>query len=196
MMTDVEAVTVSPEEYFMKRVGAIPYKPKAIFPSEMFLFYKLAYDFGPEDHIFESGTGMSTLFLSKLFPQVPITTIDINNGKLFTVRIKGVEAICADSIKLLPNLIKTSKAERIALLIDGPKQEPAVALALTCMKDHRVKFAAVHDLEERLVKDRFNTRCDKYRIKYGYMDKDVGAYLEKYPVGPGLTIFNYGEVTL
>lgn len=178
---------------FRFKTSKIPYRPGAIFPSEMFLFYKLATGFSAYDRIIESGSGNSTLFLLALFPKISITTIDKHLNELFKIKSKRLVGIKGDSREVLPDLIKKASpyCDKIAVLIDGPKGPDAVYLAEAALKNKKVLFAAVHDLPDHLAQmGRFNTKDEKYREQYGVLDENVGDYLLRYPSGPGLTIFS------
>lgn len=187
-------------QQFKKLTAKISYKPHGIFPSEMYLFYKLAYDFNEHDHIIESGSGLSTLYLSALFSKTKITSIDRHYGSLFTIRNRknNLNLIRGDSSIMIPKLINNLNCNRIAILIDGPKGLLAVHLAKKVMSDSKVKFVAVHDLPDALAQmGKFNTRSHTYRNEYDYLDNDVGEYRTKhYPNGPGLTIFSKEEMLI
>lgn len=181
---------------FQQLVGKMPYRPKAIFPSEMFLFYKLAKDFGPKDHIIESGVGYggSTSYLVRLFPFTRITAVDADRYRQFgklKQQFKTVELIRGNSLRLLPAIVRRSNGERIAILIDGPKRQPAINLANKLLEANtRVRFVAVHDLSVEMAKQgTFNSKDEAFQKQFGFLDKDVGPYRNIYPSGPGLTIF-------
>jgi precorrin-6B methylase 2 len=187
-------------EEFLRLMGnKLPYKPKAIFPSEMFLFYKLAKDFDANDHIFESGVGYggSTSYLARLFPRTKITSIDADRyGQLEQLQIKfkrnapNVVLLKGNSARVLPSLIRLSGARRIAVLIDGPKARAALRLVKRLLRNRHVEFVAVHDLSEEMAKHgKVNSRDAAFRAAYGHLDHGVGEYLNIYPNGPGLTIF-------
>ncbi len=186
-------------EEFRRLTSHIPYKPKSIFPSEMFLFYSEVVKHRC-DHILESGVGYggSTTYLAVLFPKVRITSIDKDGyGQLSTLKAKlrrsakNIEVLKGNSVRLLPKIIKSSDAKSIAVLIDGPKREKAVHLAQALLKqDARVKFVAVHDLPKPLeLLGQAWTRTPPYQKHYGYLDEKVGGFREFYPMGPGLTLF-------
>lgn len=188
----------SPLSRFNKAVGKMPYRLKGIFPSEMFLFFKLAHDFNADDLILESGVGYgnSTMYLAKLFPSTTIASVDadkywqLDHVKRQLSAHRNVNVHKGDSTKLLPMILQRVKANRVAVLIDGPKKMLAVSLASRMLQDSRVRFVAVHDLPDEMAKlGSFHSHDSDWRKSYGYLDSKVGEAKDVYPEGPGLTIF-------
>lgn len=183
---------------FKAAVGHLSYKPKAVFPSEMFLFYLQAQDFGEDDLILESGVGFggSTTYLVELFPKTTIASVDSDayqQLQFFMQRMKrhkNLHLTRGDALRLLPLLAQRARADRIAVLIDGPKRMAAVSLASKMLQDSRVKFVAVHDLPDEMARlGHFHSHDSAWRKAYGFLDEKVGEFRKYYPKGPGLTIF-------
>lgn len=183
---------------FMERTAAIGYRPKAIFPSELYIF-AVQVECRNIDHIIESGVGYggSTSYLMKLFPKVQISCVDNDRYKQFdslAASLKraahNIELFKGESVKLIPRIISKSKAKRIAVLIDGPKRQRAVDLANGLKRDRRVKFIAVHDLSPALSEQgTFSSKAEMYDWVRAELDSIVGDYRQHYPRGPGLTFF-------
>lgn len=194
---------MNPLETFIERTAGLSYKPKSIFPSEMFLFYNEALKVDP-DLIIESGVGYggSTRYLVRLFPDFkpPIIAFDDDRYKQPGVqsRLKWrVEFMAGDSLQLMPALVDSVSAKRIVILIDGPKGQKAVDLARRMLARENVSFVAVHDLPYALP-GRY--ACQSHRVDFrqafGFLDKGLPPeQLRKQPQGPGLTIFDRGTET-
>lgn len=185
---------------FMERTQGLSYKPKSIFPSEMFLFYKEALRVDP-DLIIESGVGYggSTRYLTKLFPdEPPIIAIDDDRYKKPVVRsrlkwrVQFEDGDARDKLPLV--MLANHTARRIVILIDGPKGQAAVDLAHMALNDPYVCFVAVHDLPYALPgKYICQSHFPAFRQAFGFLDKALPPdQLRKQPQGPGLTIFDRG----
>lgn len=152
----------------------------------MFLFCELAKK-SECDGVIESGgrLGGSTSFIAAT-SQLPLVSVGSDPFEL-----PGVVFIKGDSRKILANLIRESASQRLAILIDGPKGQDAVDLALKALQSEKVKFVAVHDLTPgQAAAGKFHSHHEAFRKEYGFLDDKVGTYLEKYPAGPGLTVFS------
>lgn len=162
---------------FIQLTDDLVYKPKAIFPSELFLFYCKAKE-ASVDRIFESGVafGGSTEYLNILFPDVIVTSIDKGKWKPRKDIVQG------DGLILLPKFVSRSKHNRIAILIDGPKGKPAIRLAKKLLQFKKVCFVAVHDP----VNGKVDSHDILFREQFGFLDEKVGVAIKKYPQGPGL----------
>lgn len=165
----------------------------------MFLFYLQAQEFDEDDLILESGVGFggSTSYLAELFPKTMIASVDANAYRQFeTVKRQlankpNITLRKGDAIKLLPMLLSRCYANRIAVLIDGPKKMQAVSLASRLLHDSRVKFVAVHDLPPDMTKlGHFCSHDDDWQDRYSFLDDKVGEFRKHFEKGPGLTIFN------
>lgn len=152
----------------------------------MFLFTELAKKLEC-DGVIESGgrLGGSTSFIAAAL-QLPLVSIGSDPFEL-----PGVTFIKGDSRSLLAGQIRKSASQRIAILIDGPKGQDAVDLALKALQSEKVKFVAVHDLTpDQAAPGQFHSHKEAFRKEYGFLDDSVGEYLGKYPAGPGLTVFS------
>lgn len=194
-------------QYFAERTKNLPRQPKAIFPSEMFLFYYEANRIGA-DHIIESGIGYggSTDYLDELFPQAYITSVD--RGKLESVRERHprVKFVQGQGELCVPHEATCSPGERIAILIDGPKGMQAIWLMTRLLRNERVRMVAIHDLQsdvqapfylerpglrDQLVRKlrlaHINSHDPTFRELAGYLDEGIN---KKYPDGPGLSVYH------
>lgn len=174
-------------EEFKRLTAGLRYRPKAVFPSEMFMFYSTAKAF-KVDQIIESGIGNggSTAYLAKLFPDLPIISIDKDvsgAAGLAVTTIKG------NAVYMLPDIVARSNAQRIGALIDGPKGKLAIRLAKRLLNDPKVQFVAVHDLAFEGKQHLIDSHDPEFRKRYGFLDSSVGAARKKHPNGPGLSIF-------
>lgn len=189
---------------FMERTQGLSYKPKSIFPSEMFLFYMEALKVNP-DLIIESGVGYggSTRYLTKLFPNEAPEIIAIDDERYKKPGVKSrlrwrVMFIPGDSLEVMPALVSKTEAKRIVILIDGPKGQAAVDLATQMLATDKVWFVAVHDLAfDCPGKYRVQSHEPDFRQAFGFLDKGTvpDRQLHKQPNGPGLTIFKPVEGT-
>ncbi len=169
-------------DQFVKITNGLPYLPKAIFPSEMFMFYYIAK--GKEvDCVIESGVGNggSTNYLDALFPDAEIISVDLGDVKLTRELHPRIEFIKGDGSIEVPRIVDRAIGKNIGVLIDGPKNDLAIELANKLVD--KVRFIAIHDLPP------FDTHSRSFRKNFGFLDSNVGAYLKKYPNGPGLRIF-------
>lgn len=171
---------------FVRLTAGLAYRQKGIFPSEMFLFYCRAKQAGA-DHIIETGVGYggSTSYLARLFPDVPITSIDRNVRHAAGL---GVKVARGDAQWVLPDVVRRSSGNALAILIDGPKGPPALDLARRFLGAEKVKVIAVHDLAFEAGDHRIDSHADEFRDQYGFLDARVGVALKKHPRGPGLSL--------
>lgn len=171
-------------EEFIRLTEDLVYRPKSIFPSEMFLFYREAKQRNV-DQIIETGAGFggSSSYLARLFPNVTLTCIDDNGyGFLTTLRKElPINFIQGDATQVLLPVIERSHSKSIAVLIDGPKGKKAIDLA-NKISDHAV-LIAIHDIPNS------ESQADEFRTQFGFLDHKTGLWLKKYPKGPGLSLF-------
>lgn len=173
---------------------ALGYRPKAIFPSEMFVFCQLYQEHGCNLTL-ESGVGFggSTSTIANMFPDNYIVSFCLDKyDQIDSIRkqFKGkkVEIFGGDSQELMPQFLNNLAGERIAVLIDGPKGKPAIDLAMRMLQDEQVKFVAIHDLADELAEmGDFTTKNEYFQSNRDELDSDIGSYKDKYPKGPGLT---------
>lgn len=196
-------------ERFIDATRGLPHYPKALFPSELFMFYREARRV-EADHIIESGIGYggSTAYLDRLFPDIKITSID--RGKVESIRESHprIQFIQGDGYWEIPEAVRSSKGKNIAILIDGPKGHRAIHLADRILGSGRVRIVAIHDLQVEknhpeylkrkpwlrdaivrfLEKACADSHNQSFRDFAGFLDKDIEA-IKKYPNGPGLSIY-------
>lgn len=127
---------------YKKLVNIKAYERKAIYHSELYLFWKLARKMGIK-RIVESGTyyGFTANRLARLFPDCEIISYEYREKRyrIALTRCKGYRAVYG-------NLDESMLTPDTALLIDGPKWMTAINLA------HRLadktKLLAIHDMEK------------------------------------------------
>lgn len=204
-MNDIEL-----KEKFKELTRDIPYLRKAIFPSELFMFYREALRVNA-DHIIESGIGNggSTAYLERLFPNVQITSIDRGKVELTRSLHPNIEFIQGDGRWEVAKAVHNSKSNSIAVLIDGPKGNQAIMLAKRLLMFYdNVKIVAIHDLQSDKISPIYiqrdwllkrisafldnafaNSHDSEFRELAGDLDAKTGSALQKYPNGPGLSIY-------
>ncbi len=135
---------------YLERTGNLTHAHKGIRRSELFFFYVLAGPLAPQ-RVIESGRAraQSTLVLSRLFPHIPIVSLESDAGSpdvaLAAERLRdceNVECRFGDSIALLPDMIKAGDV----VLIDGPKDFRALKLAFRLLRSELPAAVFVHDL--------------------------------------------------
>lgn len=180
---------------FEEATATLRYRAKGLFPSEVFLFHSHA-NLHRCDMIIESGTGWGgcTQYLSKLFPLVPIYSIDVSEGQtdhVKAMKLNGVKLITARSQLAIPMILEEKQPSRAAVLIDGPKGKAAVKLAVELLTHSGCQFVAVHDLVSDLPGQYvIHSHTPAFRDLAGHLDEKVSQVARlKHPMGPGLTIF-------
>ncbi len=120
-----------------------------IWESEMLLFYAAAQPFAPKQ-ILESGRarGKSTLILARCFPDARIISVEFDrqseNAAAAEAKLKpypNVDLLYGDSRIILPRRLQHDDA----VLIDGPKEFRALALALDLLRTGKPCVVFVHD---------------------------------------------------
>jgi hypothetical protein len=120
-----------------------------IWESEMFLFYAAVKPFAPKQ-ILESGRarGKSTLILARCFPEARIVSVELDreseNAAAAEAKLKScpnVELLYGDSREILPERLQPGDA----VLIDGPKDFRALALALELLRTGKPCAVFIHD---------------------------------------------------
>lgn len=166
-------------EKFERRVPPIEYIENGILLSEGFAFCAMA-DLFKADVIIESGTagGYSTEIWARYFNK-PIYSVDsaelyginrFQSTKERLAKYQNVNLILGDSFEEIPCLIRKFSSRRIALFIDGPKDELAVKLAERLFFiGSNVIFTGIHDLYEK------NVKMDQM-----FFYTDDGWFLDKY----------------
>lgn len=171
---------------FRRLTAGLTYRPKAVFPSEMFLFYAKARAAGA-DRVVESGIcfGGSTSYLARLFPGA-VTSIGLNIAGALGLK---VDLIRGDSTLLMPGVVDRFEGGSVAILIDGPKGQTALTLKDRMLRKENVRFVAVHDLAFEPGDHVIDSHAPDFREDFGVLDTHVGEALKKHPRGPGLSIF-------
>jgi len=190
---------------FNKKINKLKYEIKGIFNSEMLLFSALATYFNTNT-IIESGRarGYSTLVLAQYFEHRPIQIISVEcdtgsedvviaNKKLN--KYPNVYLLFGDSFKVLPKYLKTP----CCVLIDGPKGDGALLLALKLLRYKTVKLVAIHDVHylsphrkimQKLFRHTFFSDDIDFVRNFKYLDKscwkEQGKYIEFKDWGPYL----------
>ncbi len=180
------------ENEFVEKVLPIDCVSRGILPSEGFAFCAYCRQYNI-DMIIESGVynGQSTLIWSKFFGlNTQIVAVDREllgqTVKKFN-HLDNVIMIKGDGRELLRYLIKVNPASRIAIFIDGPKGEMAIALARKCFESENVFVAAIHDTHKlsfgfqnktRTIVDsisdfKFHSDDKEFVKKYKYMDREL-----------------------
>ncbi|HEY2714021.1 MAG TPA: hypothetical protein VGI60_16015 [Chthoniobacterales bacterium] len=202
---------------YLERVGNLGHAHKGIRRSELFFFYTLAAALAPR-RIIESGRAraQSTLVLSRLFPQIPIVSLESDpespDVALAAERLRECENVdCrfGDSIDLLPRMVEAGDV----VLIDGPKDFRALKLAFRLLRDELPAAVFVHDLWlgsssrcflERELRSALLSDDPRWVVHYAMLDSPralpaIVASGARYAYGATLACFereseNYGRV--
>jgi len=139
---------------FSQIIRNTKFEIRGMLNSELLLVFSLA-SYLNINQIIESGRarGYSTKILARSFlgSEKYIQSIDYDRfGKDVKFseknlkKYRNIKLFYGDSIQLIPKLIK----EDCIVIIDGPKGERAIQLALKILKDKRVKIVFIHDLHK------------------------------------------------
>ncbi|MCK5604317.1 hypothetical protein KAR91_20680 [Candidatus Pacearchaeota archaeon] len=123
---------------------------RGILNSEGFAFCAMVDHLGAK-LIMESGVcnGGSTTIIGKYFTGIPIVSVDLKTKVEASIRTSifhNVTLVSGDSNVLLPQAIDVFADKKIAVLIDGPKGEKAIKLALDSINISNVVMVGIHDL--------------------------------------------------
>jgi hypothetical protein len=130
-----------------------------IWESEMFLFYAAVKPFAPKQ-ILESGRarGKSTLILARCFPESRIVSVEYEreseNAPAAEAKLRteaNVDLLYGDSREILPKRLQSGDA----VLIDGPKDSPAIKLAVDLLRTGKPCAVFVHDFPRGSAQRRF-----------------------------------------
>lgn len=134
---------------FSELMQTVPYERKGVLYSEM-LFLKACASLTDAKRVLESGRarGQSTLLLAKLFPSMPIVSVEHDPNSpdvsIAAARLSGfsnVDLRFGDATALLPAIAQ----EGDIVLIDGPKGHRGVRMALTLLASGKVPLVFLHD---------------------------------------------------
>lgn len=160
---------------FEEFARTVPYEKKGILFSEMLFLASLVRS-RPEKakRIIESGRAraQSTLILARLFPELPIISIEFDPNSPDTVvaaeRLKAcsnVEALFGDSTQMLPEIVQKGDV----VLIDGPKHFRALRLAIRLLNQNHTHLVLVHDVHRGIPEREF---LDTYAPIRAYSDHE------------------------
>lgn len=148
-LESINAAAARELDSFRARVVGVPYERKGILYSEMFFLYLCAQRVAPR-RVLESGRarGQSTLLLSKLFPDLPIISVEHDRSSPDVPVANERLASCAnvdlrfgDATRILPAEVRKGDI----VLIDGPKGFRGLRLALRLLATGRPELIFVHD---------------------------------------------------
>ena len=127
---------------FTRQTAHIPYQPRGVFFSELFLFSVTCLTAGVTA-IVESGVhaGVSTRVLRTLFPRV--TSFEWN-ASVIPNDLRDV-VVVADGQIAVPEWIAAHPAEQIAVFLDGPKGPRGTAVRERCLTSPNVRVVGQHD---------------------------------------------------
>ncbi len=169
----------------------LPYRPKGMFFSELFLFLR-ACDERRVDVVIESGVkhGNSTHVLAAAF-WGRIVSIDRDFLPTFVATCPSrVEMVRGDATREIPRLLEPLAGQRVAVLIDGPKGWAASALKDVCLQTAAVEVVGIHD-QPRGRGEWRHSHDPTFRQYFGReLDRLLPpAVTAKYPYGPGLGLW-------
>lgn len=136
--------------YFYHKTKDIPKTPHCMRLSELYFIYTLISQFGCKQ-VIESGTymGYSAGVLSRLLT-LPLQTIDLfltpQADKLRKTN-KFVHFLKGNSLEIIPILLEYNNKRPVGVVIDGPKRELAIELAVSCLQFPNVLFCTIHDVD-------------------------------------------------
>ena len=139
--------------------GAIAY-------SEAFAFCSMCEFFGI-NRIIESGVrnGGSTKIMYLYFNGTRMTSIDKKIEPRLRTIMPEVEFIEGFGNEEVPKLLKdVTKDDRIGIMLDGPKGNPAIQLAEQCFAIKNIKFVAIHDTykKDNPTRDKIDAMSNKF----------------------------------
>lgn len=177
---------------FRRLCATIPYRPKGMFFSELFLFLREC-DRRRVDVILESGVkhGQSTHVLAAAFWGRVMAIDRVFLPSFVESAPPGVKLIQGDARCEIPRLLEAlgEAGARVGVLIDGPKGAAALALKDVCLRFPQVEVVGIHDCERR--GEYLHSHDPTFREYFG---RELDALLPsemvaKYPNGPGLGIW-------
>ncbi len=175
------------QKKFYNTVKDIRYQVKSVHPSEMLMFVSVTKYLNIK-RIIESGRarGQSTKIIAKSFKnkEYEIISIEIDKYKKDSIiamqRLKyhNLKLLYGDFQKIIFNFIR----KPCVVLIDGPKKERALKLALRLIKEKNVKAIFIHDIHkdlpfrkeaEDIFRDIFFSDDSDYVKEFSYLDKEA-----------------------
>jgi predicted O-methyltransferase YrrM len=136
---------------FERVTAGVGFESKGIFNSEMLMFVSIARELGARQ-VIETGRarGQSTTVLSRFFPEdIQIDSVELSRYTRDSVialrRLRGRANLTlhfGDARTVVPGLIRRD----CCVLIDGPKGDAALALAVDLLKQRQVLAVALHDV--------------------------------------------------
>jgi hypothetical protein len=159
---------------FQEFARTVQYEKKGILFSEMLFFVALVRSKPTKPlRIIESGRAraQSTLTLARLFPELPVVSIEYDPNSPDTViaaeRLKdcaNVELRFGDSSQILPKIVRAGDV----VLIDGPKHFRALRLAMRLLNHNHTHLVFVHDVHRGIPERAF---LEKYAPTSTYSDQ-------------------------
>ncbi|MFT7616187.1 MAG: hypothetical protein ACI8Y7_001016 [Candidatus Woesearchaeota archaeon] len=152
----LNTLSAKTKQQFVKRCGKIRYELKGMFNSELLAVAALI-DTHNVDCIIESvrARGHSTEVIASYFSKIPIHSVDYDKNQKGVVysekRLKHFSNLrfhYGDSFDVVPRILRRVKAKSVAVVIDGPKGEDAILLALQLATFKQVKIIFIHDLAQ------------------------------------------------
>lgn len=127
---------------FQRATAHLAYVPKGVMFSELYLFHRACLDAGVEA-IAESGVanGLSTRVLRAL--GWAVTSFD-KDARFVPQDLRDVVTI-ADGRLAIPAWVAAHRAQRVAVLLDGPKGPKGAAVRDWCLTQPQVRVVAQHD---------------------------------------------------
>lgn len=178
---------------FRRLCAPIPYRPKGMFFSELFLFLR-ACDQRRVEVILESGVkhGSSTHVLAAAF-WGRLMSIDRAFLPSFVKDAPpGVALVEGDATWEIPRMLSNicPTGQRVGVLIDGPKGAAALALKDACLRMSCVEVVGIHDVPLGQG-ERQHSHDATFREYFGReLDRLIpAAVAAKYPNGPGLGLW-------
>lgn len=177
---------------FRARCATMPYRPKGMFFSELFLFLR-ACDRRRVEVILESGVkhGQSTHVLAVAF-WGRVLSIDQAFLPSFLATAPAGQFVEGDATVEIPRILDNicPTGQRVGVLIDGPKGAAALALKDACLRMPCVEVVGVHDVAVGQG-ERQHSHDATFR-EYFARELDAlipAAVAAKYPNGPGLGLW-------
>jgi hypothetical protein len=178
-----------------------PYEKKGVFNSELLLFISV-FELSNSNKIIESGRarGHSTKILCEYFSNTDIDIISIEkrrggeDDKIACKKLVGYDNLdmkYGDSRKIIGDEVSQSTC----VMIDGPKGDTAIKIALNLLKMQGTQAVFVHDLHrntlhrdltELLFNDTYFSDNQEFVNTFKHLDDPCWEYLDSAEWGPYL----------